>query len=79
MEIQQNKLIEIITEVQKRIGGKYSIATLIHYYQLYCKYKAYRKIGYGKMQSYEYVGYDTGCDARVVRIATKIYKDLFVG
>ena len=77
MEIPQNKLIEIIREVQKRIGGRYSISTLVHYYQLYCKYKAYRKIGYGKMQSYEYTGYDAGCDTKVVRNAIKIYKELF--
>lgn len=79
MEIPQNKLIEIIIEVQKRIGGRHSIATLVHYYQLYCKYKAYRKIGYGKMQSYEYTGYDASCDTRVVIRAIKIYKDLFAG
>ena len=71
-----NYIIETVKLIQKKAGGQYSVNTIIHYWSLSLKYRAYRKMGHSKMESYEFTGQDAGCDARVVMRARKLFEEL---
>ena len=68
-----NDFLNKCKELQSEGNGNYSINTLITYYEYYLKYDYYIKMGYIKMEAYEYSADDCGICSRVIMTAVKLF------
>lgn len=65
-------MLEILLKIQKQGCGRYSIDTILKYYEYAMQYDYYRLRGATKMESYEWAGVDCGIGSLTIMEAVKV-------
>ena len=69
-------MIHELKKIHSAVGGKFSINTLIHYYNIYLKFQYYRQKGEPIMQCYTNCSIECCTCEITVQVAVKVWKKI---